>query len=87
MSVFKLNVMPRKKCIVQLSGVPPFYSDKYDLKEHPRFRMTGDYDERLMFDSKKYLARYRQRRHLVFKQSDLNSVYYDCGPVPQKKTG
>lgn len=41
MSVFKLNVIPRKKCIIRFPGVPPFYSDKYDLKEHPGFRMAG----------------------------------------------
>ncbi|MCD7725856.1 MAG: type IV secretory system conjugative DNA transfer family protein [Clostridiales bacterium] len=79
MSVFKLNVMPRKKCIVQLSGCPPFYSDKYDLKEHPRFKMTGDYDERLMFDARKYLKQWRSRNRLIFKQKDINRIYDDCG--------
>ena len=87
MSVFKLNVMPRKKCIVQLSGCPPFYSDKYDLKNHPRFKMTGDYDKRLMFDTKRYLKHYRQRHHLLFTQKDMNRVYYDCGSIPQPKAG
>lgn len=81
MSVFKLNVMPRKKCIVQLSGCPPFYSDKYDLKEHPRYRLTGDYDIRLLFDTKQYLKRYRQRRRLVFTHNDMNRVFDDCGNV------
>lgn len=81
MSVFKLNVMPRRKCIVQLSGCPPFYSDKYDLKEHPRFKMTGDYDPRLMFDTKQYLKHYRQRRRLVITQHDVNRVFDDCGCI------
>lgn len=81
MSMFKLNVMPRKKCIVQLSGCPPFYSDKYDLKEHPRFKMTGDYDKRLMFDTKQYLKQYRRRRRLVLTQHDINRVFDDCGNV------
>lgn len=81
MSMFKLNVMPRKKCIVQLAGCPPFYSDKYDLKDHPRFKMTGDYDKRLMFDTKQYLHRYRRRRRLVITQHDINRVFDDCGYV------
>lgn len=81
MSVFKLNVMPRKKCIVQLSGVPPFYTDKYNLKEHPRYKYTGDADKKLMFDTTKYLKKYRERRHLKFTNPD---VFFDsCGNIQE----
>lgn len=43
------------KCILQLRGVRPFLSDKYDLTQHPNYKLTGDYDKKLMFDIEKYL--------------------------------
>ena len=43
------------KYILQLRGVRPFLSDKYDLTQHPNYKLTGDYDNKLMFDIEKYL--------------------------------
>lgn len=63
MSVFELNIMPRSKCIVQVSGVPPFYSDKYPTGQHPRYKYLADSDKRYYFDVKKYIKEYREKKN------------------------
>ena len=50
MSRDELAVMDGGKCILQLRGVRPFLSDKYDLTQHPNCKLTGDYDKKNMFD-------------------------------------
>ena len=55
MSVDELAVMDGSKCIVQLRGVRPFFSDKYDLTRHPKYHLTADYDEKNYFDIEKFL--------------------------------
>ena len=55
MSLDELAVMDGSKCIVQLRGVRPFLSDKYDLTKHPNYKLTADYDEKNYFDIEKYL--------------------------------
>ena len=45
------------KCILQLRGVRPFLSDKYDLTQHPNYRYTADYDKKYILDIEKYLDR------------------------------
>lgn len=51
----ELFVLDGKKCILQLRGVRPFLSDKYDLIQHPNYKYTADYDKRLTFDVEKFL--------------------------------
>ena len=53
----ELAVMDGGKCILQLRGVRPFLSDKYDLTQHPNYRLTSDYDPKNTFDIEKYLNR------------------------------
>ena len=55
MSIDELSVMDNSKCILQLRGVRPFLSDKYDITQHPNYRETSDYDERNYLDIGKYL--------------------------------
>ena len=57
MSRDELAVMNGSKCILQLRGVRPFLSDKYDLTQHPNFKYTADYDKKYTFDIEKYLNR------------------------------
>lgn len=45
------------KCILQLRGVRPFLSSKYDLTKHPNYYLTADYDKKNTFDIEKYLNR------------------------------
>lgn len=54
-SVDELAVLDGGKCILQLRGVRPFLSDKYDLTKHPNFRYTADSDEKNRFDIEKFL--------------------------------
>ena len=53
----ELAVLDGSKCILQLRGVRPFLSDKYDLTQHPNYKMTSDYDPKNTFDIEKYLNR------------------------------
>ena len=69
MSRDELAVMDGGKCILQLRGVRPFLSDKYDLTQHPNYKLTGDYDKKNMFDIEKYLD-----HRLKLKPSDIYDV-------------
>ena len=53
----ELAVLDGGKCILQLRGVRPFLSDKYDLTQHPSYKLTSDYDPKNTFDIEKYLNR------------------------------
>ena len=53
----ELAVLDGGKCILQLRGVRPFFSDKYDLTQHPNYKLTSDYDPKNTFDIEKYLNR------------------------------
>ena len=53
----EIAVLDGSKCVLQLRGVRPFLSDKYDLTQHPNYKYTADYDKRLTFDIEKFLDR------------------------------
>ena len=53
----EIAVLDGGKCILQLRGVRPFLSDKYDLTQHPNYKLTSDYDPKNTFDIEKYLNR------------------------------
>ena len=53
----ELAVLDGGKCILQLRGVRPFLSDKYDLTQHPNYKLTSDYDPKNTFDIEKHLNR------------------------------
>ncbi len=69
MSRDELAVLDGGKCILQLRGVRPFLSDKYDLTQHPNYKLTGDYDPKKMFDIEKFLD-----HRLKLKSSDIYDV-------------
>ena len=69
LSVDELAVLEGSKCILQLRGVRPFLSDKYDLTHHPNYKLTGDYDKRKMFDIEKFL-----NRKMVLKPNEKYTV-------------
>ena len=56
MSMDELAVMDGGKCILQLRGVRPFLSDKYDITKHPNYKYLSDFDKRNTFDIEKYLS-------------------------------
>ena len=53
----EIAVLDGGKCILQLRGVRPFLSDKYDLTQHPNYKLTSDYNPKNPFDIEKYLNR------------------------------
>ena len=55
-TVDELAVLDGSKCILQLRGVRPFKSDKYDLTQHPNYKYTSDYDKKNAFDIEKFLS-------------------------------
>ncbi len=65
MSRDELAVMDGGKCILQLRGVRPFLSDKYDITKHKRYKQLSDSDKRLTFDVEKYM-----KRQLKVKDTD-----------------
>ena len=69
MSIDELAVMDGSKCIVQIRGVRPFLSDKYDLTQHPNYKLTADYDKRNYFDVVKFLS-----HNLILKADDEYQV-------------
>lgn len=75
MSRDELAVMDGNKCILQIRGVRPFYSDKYDITSHPNYRELSDYDERRRFDVEKYLA------HRVHISPDVEMYVFDFSDV------
>ena len=56
-SVDELAVLDGSKCILQLRGVRPFLSDKYDLTQHPNYKYTSDFDKRNEFNIEQFLSR------------------------------
>lgn len=72
MSMDEISVMDGGKCILQLRGVRPFLSNKYDLLKHPKYYLTSDADEKNVFNIEKYLS-----HKLKVKPTDTVEVY-DC---------
>ncbi|WP_312072091.1 VirD4-like conjugal transfer protein, CD1115 family [Anaerotignum propionicum] len=77
MSIDELAVMDGSKCILQLRGVRPFLSDKYDITKHKNYQYLADYDKRNTFSIEKYLS-----TKLKTKPDDIYEVY-DMGEVSE----
>jgi len=56
-TVDELAVLDGGKCILQLRGVRPFMSDKYDLTQHPNYKLTSDFDKKNEFNIEQFLSR------------------------------
>lgn len=67
----EIAVMDGGKCILQLRGVRPFFSEKYDITKHPNYKYLSDYDKKNAFDMEKYL----KRRHAVVKPEEVFDYY------------
>jgi type IV secretion system protein VirD4 len=72
----ELAVMDGGKCILQLRGVRPFLSQKYDITKHPNYQYTSDYDKKYYFDVEKFL-----HRKLKLNMEDV----YDVVVVDEEK--
>jgi type IV secretion system protein VirD4 len=82
MSQDELAVMDGGKCILQLRGVRPFLSDKYDITKHPRYKYLADYDERNKFNMEQYMKKSKKRKQVV--KPDEVFDYYDI-TVPHEE--
>ena len=71
MSQDELAVMDGGKCILQLRGVRPFLSDKYDITKHPNYKYLSDFDKKNTFD----MERYTKRRKAIVKQNEFFDFY------------
>jgi len=76
MSQDEIAVMDGGKCILQLRGVRPFLSDKFDITKHKRYKYLSDYDEKNAFDVEKFLSRSR-RSPVLLKPDEV----FDCYEV------
>ena len=77
MSTDELAVMDGGKCILQVQGVRPFFSDKYDITRHPQYKKLSDYDKKNTFDIAKYL-----QRRLTVRPGDTYECYeYEAPPT------
>ena len=75
MSIDELAVLDGGKCILQLRGVRPFLSQKYDITKHPLYPLTSDYDERNAFDIERFLShrlKLRPEEAYQVKEVDLS---------------
>ena len=70
MSQDELATMDGNKCILQLRGVRPFLSDKYDITKHPNFKYTADADDKNAFDIEAFLS-----ARLKLKPNEVCDVY------------
>ena len=77
MSMDELSVLDGSKCILQLRGVRPFLSNKYDLTKHPKFGLTSDADDKNLFDVEKFLA------HKLKVQPEDTVEVYDCDEIEE----
>lgn len=75
MSEDEIAVMDGSKCILQLRGVRPFLSNKYDITKHPKYKLLSDFDKRNAFDIEKYRS-----RKLVVKPTEAFDLY-DMGEI------
>ena len=78
MSQDEIAVMDGSKCIMQLRGVRPFFSDKFDITKHKQYPLLSDYDKKNEFDIEKYVKNLNKLR---FKQNDVVDEVCDVGEI------
>ena len=77
MSTDELAVMDGGKCILQVQGVRPFFSDKFDITKHPQYKYLSDFNKRNTFDVDRYL-----QRRLTVRPEDVFDCYeFEASPV------
>lgn len=78
MSQDEIAVMDGGKCIMQLRGVRPFFSDKFDITKHKRYKELSDYDPKNAFDIEDYVKHlHRMKVRPITEVDDA----FDCGEV------
>ena len=75
MTPSELATMPGDRCILQLRGLPPFYSKKYDLKQHPNYKYTAEADKRNAFDLQSLVTRRMDKLNPNEQSNEQYTVY------------
>ena len=75
MSQDEIAVMDGGKCILQLRGVRPFLSEKFDITKHPRYKYLADADKKNTFDVDRFLTATRRKRQQVVTQDEIFDLY------------
>ncbi|HAP4448784.1 TPA: type IV secretory system conjugative DNA transfer family protein [Enterococcus faecalis] len=75
MSQDEIAVMDGGKCILQLRGVRPFLSEKFDITKHPRYKYLADADKKNTFDVDRFLTITRRKRQQVVTQDEVFDLY------------
>ena len=86
MSQDEIAVMDGGKCILQVRGVRPFFSEKYDITRHPQYRYLSDADKKNAFDVDGYLAAMRRRQRQVVTQEEVFD-FYEIDLSDEEETG
>ena len=76
MSQDEIAVMDGGKCILQLRGVRPFFSDKYDITKHPNYKYLADADKKNTFDVERYM---KKKKQVVSKNETF--TMYEVGTI------
>ena len=88
MSMDELAVMPGDRCILQLRGVRPFYSRKYDITKHPNYKYLSDYDKKNAFKIEDFLAaRLKLKAEEEYEVFEVNEVDADDEPEEEFDVG
>ena len=80
MSQDEIAVMDGEKCIMQLRGVRPFFSNKFDITKHKQYQYLSDYDEKNAFDVENYL---KNRTKFTVKQNSVVDEVIDFGNMEE----
>ena len=86
MSQDEIAVMDGGKCILQVRGVRPFFSEKYDITRHPQYKYLSDADKKNAFDVDGYLATMRRRQRQVVMQEEVFD-FYEIDLSDEEETG
>lgn len=78
MSQDEIAVMDGGKCIMQLRGVRPFFSDKFDITKHKQYKLLSDYDKKNIFDIEKYV---KSRTRLIVKPEMEVDEVFEAGEI------
>ena len=65
----------RQVCILQVRGVRPFFSEKYDITKHPRYKYLSDADKKNTFDVDRYLSSMRRKKKRVVSEAETFELY------------
>ena len=71
----ELAVLDGGKCILQLRGVRPFFSEKFDITKHPHYKYLADADKKNTFDVDRFLSTLRRKRQQVVAQDESFDLY------------